>query len=111
MSGHTPWSQIKHKRDITQKLKDDDLVELKVGEVGIRINRSAHTIRRWERSGMLPEHLLPHRNKKNYRVWYAYQVPHFIDWMRLLDLRKGKVFIAQTKGMSANGWGQNEYKD
>lgn len=58
------------------------------------INRQAGTIRKWEATGFLPEHLKPFRDSYDHRVWTRDQVygkGGIIDWMVENDLRPGRL--------------------
>ena len=86
-------------------MNDRPRADLPIGDVAVRLNRTPHTLRRWERDGLLPPHLLPRRDKRGMRIWDSEQVEQIREWMIIMDLRPGKVFLAQDKGWSANGRG------
>lgn len=59
------------------------------------INREIDTIRKWERVGTLPKHLLPKRGDRGWRYWTHAQVygPRgIIAWMEKKDMRPGREF-------------------
>jgi hypothetical protein len=56
------------------------------------VNRKPDTIRKWERSGMLPAHLHPKRGTRDWRYWTDKQVygPRgILRWMKDNDIRPG----------------------
>lgn len=59
------------------------------------INREIGTIRKWEREGKLPKHLIPKRGDRGWRYWTQAQVfgPRgIIAWMEKHDMRPGREF-------------------
>lgn len=59
------------------------------------INREIGTIRKWEREGKLPKHLLPKRGDRGWRCWTHSQVygkRGIIEWMKKHDMRPGREF-------------------
>jgi hypothetical protein len=58
------------------------------------IHRKAGTVRKWEATGFLPEHLIPHRDYRNHRYWEHEQVHGkggILDWMVDNDMRPGRL--------------------
>lgn len=56
--------------------------------------REPGTVRKWQSEGLLPKHLIPHRDKHNYRVWTERQVygaRGIIAWMERNDMRPGRL--------------------
>jgi DNA-binding transcriptional MerR regulator len=59
------------------------------------VNREIGTIRKWEREGKLPKHLLPRRGERGWRCWTHAQVygeRGIIKWMKKHDMRPGREF-------------------
>ncbi len=58
------------------------------------IMRKPGTVRKWQSEGILPKHLIPHRNSNNHRLWTKDQVygkGGIIDWMVDNDMRPGRL--------------------
>ena len=65
---------------------------LYIDELSIVVNRRPDTIRKWERAGMLPQHLMPKRGARDWRYWTDNQVygqRGIINWMKKNDMRPG----------------------
>jgi hypothetical protein len=63
-----------------------------IDELSAIVNRKPDTIRKWERSDMLPKHLLPKRGTRDWRYWSDKQVfgPRgILAWMKKNDIRPG----------------------
>ena len=60
-----------------------------IDELAAVVNRKPDTIRKWERAGMLPEHLLPERGAREWRYWTTKQVVGIVKWMHDNDIRPG----------------------
>jgi hypothetical protein len=63
-----------------------------IDELSRIVNRKPDTIRKWERSGMLPAHLKPKRGTRDWRYWSEKQVygPRgILKWMKANDIRPG----------------------
>lgn len=56
------------------------------------LNRRMDTLRRWERPGVLPKHLKPHREKtgRRWRYWSRQQIEGIKKWLVDTDRRPGK---------------------
>lgn len=54
------------------------------------LDRSSGTIRGWERDGLLPKRLLPHRDEKGWRYWKLGQVAKIQEWMVKNRMAPGK---------------------
>lgn len=70
-----------------------------ISELGKIVQRQANTIRKWERFGKLPEHLLPQRGFRNRRYWTHAQVhgkKGIIVWMRKNDMRPGNAIAKRA---------------
>lgn len=66
-----------------------------IDELAKLLNRRADTIRRWERSDMLPQHLCPRRGARDWRYWTDNQVygsRGIVAWMKKNDMRPGNYF-------------------
>jgi hypothetical protein len=63
---------------------------LNIGEVAERLDRRPNTVRGWERDGILPPDLIPHRDEKGYRYWTESQVAGLAQWIIDADMRPGK---------------------
>jgi hypothetical protein len=66
-----------------------------IDELARLLNRRADTIRRWERSGMLPKYLHPKRGSRDWRYWTDNQVygsRGIVAWMKREDMRPGNFF-------------------
>jgi phage terminase Nu1 subunit (DNA packaging protein) len=59
--------------DIVKRIDISELAEL--------VDRKPHTIRDWERSGVLPKHLRGKRDSRQRRSWDMKQVEGIIKWM------------------------------
>lgn len=68
---------------------------ISISEVGEILNREIGTIRKWEREGKLPKHLLPQRGQRGRRYWTHAQVHGkrgLVEWMRKHEMRPGRAF-------------------
>lgn len=66
-----------------------------ISELAVIVNREIGTIRKWEREGKLPKHLLPRRGERGWRCWTHGQVHGergIIKWMAKHDMRPGREF-------------------
>lgn len=70
---------------------------LYIGEVAESLNRKPHTVRVWLYQHRLPEHLIPHRDERNWRYWTDEQLEGLKLWLVEADLRPGKG-LDTTKG-------------
>jgi len=61
-----------------------------IGEVADELNRVSHTIRIWLYRGIVPKHLIPQRDERNWRWWTREQVEGLKEWVITSDLRPGK---------------------
>ena len=61
-----------------------------IGEVAEELNRVSHSIRIWIYKGIVPNHLLPQRDERNWRYWTREQVEGLKIFMIESDLRPGK---------------------
>lgn len=64
------------------------------------VDRKVNTIRKWERLGMLPRHLMPKRGKRNWRYWTHEQVygkRGIIEWMERENMRPGNLMTHPDK--------------
>lgn len=61
-----------------------------IGEVAEELDRVPHSIRIWIYKGIVPKHLLPQRDERNWRFWTQEQIDGLKEWMILSDLRPGK---------------------
>lgn len=59
-------------------------------ELSAILDRSSHTIRGWERDGLLLKKLLPHRDEKGWRYWTPSQVVQLVEWMKRKGMQPGK---------------------
>lgn len=59
-------------------------------ELAAELERSSHTIRGWERDGLLPKALLPKRDDKGWRYWTPSQVVKLKRWMISNGMAPGK---------------------
>src|SRR5581483_1864222 len=50
----------------------------------------SHTIRGWERDGLLPRSMLPHRDEKDWRYWTPAQLEKIKEWMERNEMAPGK---------------------
>jgi len=55
---------------------------IEINELAEIVDRLPHTIRGWEREGVLPKDLLPVRGPRNRRQWTAEQAKGILEWMR-----------------------------
>lgn len=69
---------------------------LHIADVAAELDRVPHTIRMWEHHGRLPDHLLPSRDERGWRIWTRDQVEALKVWMRDVDLTPGKYFRDQA---------------
>lgn len=65
----------------------------KIGEAAAMLNRKPRTLREWEHSNVLPEHLIPPRNQFGHRVYSADLVEHLREWLIARGVRHGTNFI------------------
>jgi DNA-binding transcriptional MerR regulator len=66
---------------------------ISITELGEIVTRKINTIRKWEREGRLPKHLIPRRGDNGRRFWTHEQVygqRGIIKWMERNDMRPGK---------------------
>ena|ERR671919_3273803 len=54
------------------------------------LDRMPGTLRKWEREGVLPKHLLPVRDDRNRRYWSHDQLDQIKEWLKETDRRPGK---------------------
>lgn len=54
---------------------------LTISEAAALLNRKARTLRDWEQSGRLPEHLYPIRDHKGDRRYSLELVEHIREWL------------------------------
>ena len=56
------------------------------------LHRKMDTLRKWERSGVLPKRLRPHREEtgRRWRYWTREQIEGIKDWLERTDRRPGK---------------------
>lgn len=66
--------------------------ELSIGDVAHELGRVSHTLRVWEYSGRLPDHLKPRRDDRHWRWWTREQVEGLKQWIIDEDMRPGKAF-------------------
>jgi hypothetical protein len=59
-------------------------------DLAVLLDRSSHTIRGWERDGLLPVDLVPHRNEKGWRYWTEPQARKIKAWMLKQGMQPGK---------------------
>src|SRR3954454_7902696 len=73
---------------------------VRIDELSKIVNRLPGTIRKWERTEILPAHLMPHRTDQNWRVWtydQVYGADGIIAWMKKEDLRPGRLVTPPDK--------------
>lgn len=61
-----------------------------ITEAAELLNRRPHTIREWERQGVLPKDLRSQRSNRGWRYWTRKQIQEIREWMREEDMRPGK---------------------
>ncbi len=61
-----------------------------IREAAESLNRRPATIRMWEREGLLPKQLRPHRSHRGWRYWTQPQIDGLKRWMADNDMRPGK---------------------
>lgn len=63
-----------------------------IREAAELLNRRMGTLRKWERTGVLPKHLRPHREKtgRQWRYWTPKQIEGIRQWLVKSDRRPGK---------------------
>lgn len=64
------------------------------------LNRKENTIRKWERTGILPKRLHPKRGIRDWRYWTHAQVygkDGIIAWMKKRDMRPGNLLTDPSK--------------
>lgn len=61
-----------------------------IGEVADELDRVPHSIRIWLYKGIVPKHLQPQRDERNWRYWTREQIEGLKEWMIEMDLRPGK---------------------
>lgn len=59
-------------------------------ELARLLDRSSHTIRGWERDGLLPRGLRPHRDEKDWRYWTPQQAERLQSWLTGNGMAPGK---------------------
>jgi DNA-binding transcriptional MerR regulator len=72
---------------------------ISITELGEIVTRKINTIRKWEREGRLPKHLIPRRGDNGRRFWTHEQVygqRGIIKWMERNDMRPGK-YISEAR--------------
>lgn len=69
-----------------------------IGEAAELLNRKPRTLREWEHSDVLPEHLTPPRDKHGRRVYSAELVEHIREWLIARGVRHGTNFIRRQAG-------------
>lgn len=65
--------------------------QLTIRQVADAVGRLPHTIRDWEREGVLPTELRAHRSPRGWRYWTKDQVDGIIKWLKDTDRRPGKA--------------------
>lgn len=68
-----------------------------IRELSDEIVRKPNTIRKWERSKVLPARLRPKRDENNQRYWTATQVRGIKSWMHKNDMRPGNTITDPSK--------------
>lgn len=61
-----------------------------IRELAARLGRVPHTVRMWERRGLLPDDLLPTRDDRGWRCWTPEQFEGIRRWLKEQDMRPGK---------------------
>ncbi len=61
-----------------------------ISDAAVRLNRTIGTLRKWDRTEFLPEHLRPARGERNRRYWTEDQIEQILVWMVEEDVRPGK---------------------
>ena len=72
-----------------------------IDELAAVVHRKPDTIRKWQRAGMLPNHLLPKRGARNWRYWTAKQVVGITKWMKNNDIRPG-AYLTTPEGEASH---------
>lgn len=64
-----------------------------IREAAVMLNRRMGTLRKWDQTGVLPEHLRPHRGHggSNWRFWTGEQIDGIRDWIRETERYTGKA--------------------
>lgn len=65
-------------------------VPIYITEAAELLNRRPHTIRDWERKGVLPKELRSNRSSRGWRYWTSKQIQEIREWMKEEDMRPGK---------------------
>lgn len=75
-----------------------------IDELSPIVNRKPDTIRKWERTDMLPDHLKPKRGTRDWRYWTDKQVygPRgILKWMKNNDIRPG-AYLTTPEGEASH---------
>jgi hypothetical protein len=75
-----------------------------IDELSLIVNRKPDTIRKWERTEMLPPHLKPKRGTRDWRYWTDKQVygrNGIIAWMKNNDIRPG-AYLTTPEGEASH---------
>lgn len=56
------------------------------------VGRSQHTLRQWEATGKLPDHLRSQRDDRGWRFWTLEQIEGIKQWLEDEDIRPGSYF-------------------
>lgn len=75
-----------------------------IDELSPIVNRKPDTIRKWERTDMLPDYLKPKRGTRNWRYWTDNQVygPRgILKWMKNNDIRPG-AYLTTAAGEASH---------
>jgi hypothetical protein len=59
----------------------DPQVRLYINHVGDLVNRRPGTVRLWVKQELLPEHLMPVRDERNWRYWTPEQAEGIKEWI------------------------------
>lgn len=70
-------------------------------ELATLLDRRSHTIRGWERDGILPKKLRPHRDEKGWRFWTESQATMIKEWMTVKNMQPGKGLLGYSPTTSA----------
>lgn len=61
-----------------------------IREAAELLNRRLGTVRKWDRNGILPEHLRPMRGPRGWRYWTPGQIEMIKEWMRETEFHAGR---------------------
>lgn len=66
-----------------------------IREAADLLNRRMGTLRKWDQTDVLPEHLRPHRGYggKNWRFWTPDQIEGIQDWIRETERYSGNALV------------------